>query len=292
MKDSSRRSFVKTSAATGLTFTFAGLIRAHGQSGGGNTTWNPEGTFFSTNSGETTTYDPNGTYVTTDPGVTTTWDPDATTTPETTMPEETTNTTNTTQPGYYVKGTPSGPWHNGSGATSNVASMDGWNAQIIVQSDPLSGIGNPVTVSCYVQTWHDSSPVNTITNHMFLALAGAVHSTTGAFASHLAGDEIPDPDKTIVLQTYKDPKTPKIGQSYDVTTYYLIIKVDSINFSALSGSPYHEVIVTATLRKEFLENTHDEYTSGGDLMERVGGTEDTPEELSVVRALKVERMPD
>jgi hypothetical protein len=79
MKDSSRRSFVKTSAATGLTFTFAGLIRAHGQSGGGNTTWNPEGTFFSTNSGETTTYDPNGTYVTTDPGVTTTWDPDATT---------------------------------------------------------------------------------------------------------------------------------------------------------------------------------------------------------------------
>jgi len=79
MKDSSRRSFVKTSAATGLTFTFAGLIRAHGQSGGGNTTWNPEGTFFSTNSGETTTYDPNGTNVTTDPGVTTTWDPDATT---------------------------------------------------------------------------------------------------------------------------------------------------------------------------------------------------------------------
>jgi len=39
MKDSSRRSFVKTSAATGLTFTFAGLIRAHGQSGGGNTTF-------------------------------------------------------------------------------------------------------------------------------------------------------------------------------------------------------------------------------------------------------------
>jgi hypothetical protein len=92
MKDSSRRSFVKTSAATGLTFTFAGLIRAHGQSGGGNTTWNPEGTYFSTNSGETTTYDPNGTYVTTDPGVTTTWDPDATTMPEitTTEPETTT----------------------------------------------------------------------------------------------------------------------------------------------------------------------------------------------------------
>lgn len=92
MKDSSRRSFVKTSAATGLTFTFAGLIRAHGQSGGGNTTWNPEGTFFSTNSGETTTYDPNGTYVTTESGVTTTWDPDATTVPETattTEPETT-----------------------------------------------------------------------------------------------------------------------------------------------------------------------------------------------------------
>jgi len=92
MKDNSRRNFVKTSAATGLTFTFAGLIRAHGQSGGGNTTWNPEGTFSSTNSGETTTYDPNGTYVTTEPGVTTTWDPDATTVPETattTQPETT-----------------------------------------------------------------------------------------------------------------------------------------------------------------------------------------------------------
>jgi hypothetical protein len=95
MKDSSRRSFVKTSAATGLTFTFAGLISAHGQSGGGNTTWNPEGTFFSTNSGETTTYDPNGTYVTTDPGVTTTWDPDQTitTAEETTTSTEITTTT-------------------------------------------------------------------------------------------------------------------------------------------------------------------------------------------------------
>jgi hypothetical protein len=109
MKDSSRRSFVKTSAATGLTFTFAGLIRAHGQSGGGNTTWNPEGTFFSTNSGETTTYDPNGTYVTTEPGVTTTWDPDATTVPEitTTAPEEMTTVPETTL-AYYVQGSPAG----------------------------------------------------------------------------------------------------------------------------------------------------------------------------------------
>jgi hypothetical protein len=37
MKDNSRRSFVKTSAATGLTFTFAGLIRAHGAPAGGTT---------------------------------------------------------------------------------------------------------------------------------------------------------------------------------------------------------------------------------------------------------------
>jgi hypothetical protein len=102
MKDSSRRSFVKTSAATGLTFTFAGLIRAHGQSGGGNTTWNPEGTFFSTNSGETTTYDPNGTYVTTDPGVTTTWDPDATTTSETTTIDTTATTETTEESGPYT----------------------------------------------------------------------------------------------------------------------------------------------------------------------------------------------
>lgn len=33
MKNQSRRNFVKTSAATGLTFTFVGLIRAHGQTG-------------------------------------------------------------------------------------------------------------------------------------------------------------------------------------------------------------------------------------------------------------------
>ena len=69
MKDSSRCTFVKQTAATGLTFTFAGLIRAHGQTGG-NTTWqattSPETTDATTtvttydqwgsgNTGETTT---------------------------------------------------------------------------------------------------------------------------------------------------------------------------------------------------------------------------------------------
>lgn len=74
MNDHSRRSFVKTSAATGLTFTFAGLIRAHGQSGGG-TTWNPEETFGTDVS---TTWNQEATYVaTTWPGnhYSTTWDP-------------------------------------------------------------------------------------------------------------------------------------------------------------------------------------------------------------------------
>ena len=76
MKDSSRRTFVKQTAATGLTFTFAGLIRAHGQTGGGstsNTTWNTT---------ENTTWSPDidiygSTYDTTfDSSFETSWSPD------------------------------------------------------------------------------------------------------------------------------------------------------------------------------------------------------------------------
>ena len=94
MKDNSRRSFVKKTAATGLTFTFAGLIRAHGESGGGettflttvDTTWDPNGGYTTTNSGQTTTWDPmESSYSTTEQE--TTWDPMQTT--STTEPETT-----------------------------------------------------------------------------------------------------------------------------------------------------------------------------------------------------------
>lgn len=233
--------------------------------------------------------------MTTDPGVTTTWDPDqtVTTTSEitTTAPEETT-TVETTSGYYSVKGSPSGPWNNGSGAVSNVASMDGWNAQIIVQSDPLSGKGNPVTVSCYVQTWHDSSPTNTITNHMFLALAGAVHSTIGSFASHVAGIDIPEPDETIdtLLQSYEDPAGAAPGVKYDAVDYYITISVSSTDFSTLSSSPYHDVTVTATLWKEIYEDTYDRWFVG-ELTKRYGGTY-SEERISIERTLRVERVPN
>lgn len=121
MKDHSRRSFVKTSAATGLTFTFAGLIRAHGQSGGGttwnqeatfgttwatdvSTTWNQEATYVATTwpGYETsTTYDPNGSYIeTTNPyqEYTTTCDPNVY---ETTQAETEIATTHQTTEAVY-----------------------------------------------------------------------------------------------------------------------------------------------------------------------------------------------
>lgn len=44
MDTENRRSFVKKSLATSMTFTFSGLIRAHGEEGGETTTSNPEET--------------------------------------------------------------------------------------------------------------------------------------------------------------------------------------------------------------------------------------------------------
>ena len=96
-----RRSFVKKSLATSMTLTFAGLIRAHGDGGTGGTTIDPENTYVTTNSGTTTTFDLEGTYYTTIGNTTTfdleeriitttyegtTWDPEetVTTAPETT----------------------------------------------------------------------------------------------------------------------------------------------------------------------------------------------------------------
>jgi hypothetical protein len=91
MNDPSRRTFVKRSAATGITLSFAGLIRAHGGGGGDRTTveattWDPQGTTYETI--YDTTWDPYGaTHETT---YDTTWDP-----------EETTTTTETTT-GYSL----------------------------------------------------------------------------------------------------------------------------------------------------------------------------------------------
>jgi hypothetical protein len=94
MNDPSRRTFVKRSAATGITLSFAGLIRAHGGGGGDGTTteattetttWEPHGTTYETT--WETTWDPYGT--TYDTTWETTWDPYGTTY-DTTNPEETT----------------------------------------------------------------------------------------------------------------------------------------------------------------------------------------------------------
>jgi hypothetical protein len=97
MLSEDRRSFVKKSLATSMTFTFTGLIRAHGEEvGGGTTTWNPEeSTAETSDSGGTTTWNPeestfeassvettwnpDGSTVETTDGGSTTWDPDAST---------------------------------------------------------------------------------------------------------------------------------------------------------------------------------------------------------------------
>lgn len=95
MHQENRRSFVKKSLATSMTFTFSGLIRAHGGEGEQTTIANPdETTFETTDSGGTTTWNPDKetTVVTTSPEETPTGDPDAATTwnPDETTGEETT----------------------------------------------------------------------------------------------------------------------------------------------------------------------------------------------------------
>ena len=76
-----RRSFVKKTLATSVSISFAGLIRAHGEEGGGTTTWNPDNTAATTtDSGGTTTWNPDQTsYATTFTQTSTTWNPDETT---------------------------------------------------------------------------------------------------------------------------------------------------------------------------------------------------------------------
>lgn len=73
MNPTTRRIFIRKSLATSVTISFSGLIRAHGEEGGG-TTWNPnQSTYSSTNGGGTTTWDPNQTTYQT------TWNPEETT---------------------------------------------------------------------------------------------------------------------------------------------------------------------------------------------------------------------
>jgi hypothetical protein len=101
MKEENRRSFVKKSLATSMTFTFGGLIRAHGEEGGSTTyattvattedttVQNPDETTVAsteatTDSGGTTTWDPDMTTLGTLPPEETTWNPDETTAPPTT----------------------------------------------------------------------------------------------------------------------------------------------------------------------------------------------------------------
>ena len=72
-----RRSFVKKTLATSVSISFAGLIRAHGEEGGGatTTTYDPQQTEITTES--QTTYDPQQTEATTE-SQTTTYDPQQT----------------------------------------------------------------------------------------------------------------------------------------------------------------------------------------------------------------------
>ena len=83
---SSRRRFVRNSLATTMSISFTGLIRAHGGSGGGQTTtWEPNGTTWESMF-DTTWYGDETTYDTT---LDTTWDPENTTIPDTTILETT-----------------------------------------------------------------------------------------------------------------------------------------------------------------------------------------------------------
>jgi len=97
MKEDNRRSFVKKSLATSMTFTFGGLIRAHGEEGGsttfattvatteGTTVYNPdETTEAAADSGGTTTWDPCMTTLATVPPEENTWNPEETTADSTT----------------------------------------------------------------------------------------------------------------------------------------------------------------------------------------------------------------
>lgn len=91
MKEENRRSFVKKSLATSMTFSFSGLIRAHGEEGGSTTVATTEETTVF--NADDTTF---ATTETTDSGGTTVWDPDGTTLETTILGETTWNPEDTT----------------------------------------------------------------------------------------------------------------------------------------------------------------------------------------------------
>jgi len=87
MHTENRRSFVKKSLATSVSISFSGLIRAHGEEGGG-TTWNPDETTIMLTTTPDTTYPPSywETTVASTETCTTTYNPDETTAATTIAP--------------------------------------------------------------------------------------------------------------------------------------------------------------------------------------------------------------
>src|SRR5512134_1244852 len=111
MNQENRRSFVKKSLATSVSISFTGLIRAHGESGGGTTTWSPEeNTNETTDSGGTTTWNPDE--YTFDSGDSTTWNPDESTFDSgdstTWNPDESTEVLTTERTKYRLESSPTG----------------------------------------------------------------------------------------------------------------------------------------------------------------------------------------
>lgn len=138
-----RRDFVKKSFATSAAVSFAGLIRAHGEEGGG-TSWNPEETTVATTSGGITTWNPDET---TFDYWSTTWNP-----------EETTATTETTTGNPLVSLQKQIP-HDGDGPIFHNSLIHGPNVYLRIEnlvSDfgllDISAGPNPVFVA--QPTWY------------------------------------------------------------------------------------------------------------------------------------------
>jgi hypothetical protein len=209
---------VKTSAATGLTFTFAGLIRAHGQSGGG-TTWNPETTFATTWATDvsttwnqeatyvattwpghetSTTYDPNGSYVeTTNPNqeYTTTYDPNVY---ETTQPATIQTTITTTQSttvsttsivdlaiqGYHA-GSPVVGATADYGESAPIALAGGlYMLKVKYWMSPDHGSGNLVVVEMAAEIYSSAgNPISHLATSPRAKLEGSIGMTRNSFSS-------------------------------------------------------------------------------------------------------------
>lgn len=175
MDTENRRSFVKKSLATSMTFTFSGLIRAHGDEGGDTTyatTSNPEETTFATtDSGGITTYNPDETTVAEE---TTTWNPE-----DTTIVSTPTSTIESTCNYAGVFGAPSG--YNESpivqGGSSGFVS-----AKAQIESIPFSGVGESVTVKIRTEIWETEDYSTTVKNSAWFSITGWIDEN-GCFQS-------------------------------------------------------------------------------------------------------------